>query len=202
MKFALSACLLGTAAAFAPSTGGKATTSLSAEKSQALPFLPNPPNLEGYVGNVGFDPLRISDYFPMDYLREAELKHARIAMLAWTGFVVVDLGARIPGTPDVYSGLSSASVHDIAVDFGAMGQILLFIGIAECISWIAISQMLQGSGRQPGDFQFGLGFLKGKSDAQIEEMKLKEIKNGRLAMMAFSGVVTQAVLNDTGFPYF
>ena len=48
---------------------------LNAGKSPAVPFLPEAENLKGYVGDdIGFDPLRISDYFPMDYLREAELK--------------------------------------------------------------------------------------------------------------------------------
>jgi light-harvesting complex I chlorophyll a/b binding protein 1 len=48
---------------------------LKAEKSPAVPFLPYPENLKGYVGDdVAFDPLRISDYIPMDYLRESELK--------------------------------------------------------------------------------------------------------------------------------
>jgi len=39
-------------------------------------FFPYPENLKGYVGDgIGFDPLRISEYFHMDYyLREAELK--------------------------------------------------------------------------------------------------------------------------------
>jgi hypothetical protein len=32
-------------------------------------------------------------------------------------------------------------------------------------------------------------------------MKLKEIKNGRLAMLAFGGICTQSVLNGSGFPY-
>ena len=50
-------------------------TALNAEKSPAVPFLPYPENLKGYIGDdIGFDPLRISDYFPMDYLRESELK--------------------------------------------------------------------------------------------------------------------------------
>lgn len=53
----------------------KAATALNAEKSPAVPFLPYPENLKGYIGDdIGFDPLGISDYFPMDYLREAELK--------------------------------------------------------------------------------------------------------------------------------
>jgi hypothetical protein len=41
-------------------------------KSSALPFLPYPKNLEGYAGDVGFDPLGFSDWIPMDYLREGE----------------------------------------------------------------------------------------------------------------------------------
>ena len=42
---------------------------------------------------------------------------------------------------------------------------------------------------------------KDKSEEEINDMKLKEIKNGRLAMLAFSGVVTQAVLTQGPFPY-
>ena len=88
------------------------------------------------------------------------------------------------------------------VENGAMGQLLLFIGLAEMISWIAISQMLMGSGRKPGDFALDpLNILKGKSDAEVERMQVRELKNGRLAMLAFSGVVTQAVLTNGPFPY-
>ena len=66
------ACCLWTL--FAYITASKATA-LNAEKSPAIPFLPYPENLRGYIGDdIGFDPLRISDYVAMDYLREAELK--------------------------------------------------------------------------------------------------------------------------------
>lgn len=47
-----------------------------------------------------------------------------------------------------------------------------------------------------GDFGFDGGYLKGKSDAQINDLKLKEIKNGRLAMIAFIGQVVQMLAND------
>merc|ERR1719296_519063 len=120
MKSAVLASLLASAAAFAPAPIGRAATSIAAEKSAAIPFLPNPENCEGYVGN---DPLGVSNYFPTDYLREAELKHGRMCQLAWVGYVAVDLGARIPGYPEAMSGATSASAHDAAVDFGALGNV-------------------------------------------------------------------------------
>lgn len=202
MKAAIVASLVGSAAAFAPASNGRAATSLAVEKSKALPFLPTPVNCEGYVGNVGFDPLGVSNYFPIDYLREAELKHGRMCQLAWLGYVAVDLGARVPGYPDAMSLATSATAHGPAVEYGALGNILVWIAFAEMTSWIGVSQMLQGSGRAPGDFGFGKKLLDGKTNAQIESMKLKEITHCRAAMLAFSGVVTQSVLYDKGFPYF
>jgi hypothetical protein len=195
-----------------------------------MPFLPYPENLKGYVGDdIGFDPLGISSYFPMDYLREAELKHGRIAMMAWLGFVVVDLGLVFH---PLGQGLSSVAAHDVLAEKGVMGNALVWIGAAEIVAYIGIAEMLQGSGREPGDFGIGKFYLMGKSEEQINKIKYQEIavsggvvlvvrlhyivlrrffhfltsllclQNGRLAMMAFSGVVTQAVLSGKGFPYF
>lgn len=181
---------------------GRSSVALNAEKSEALPFLPYPENLKGYVGDVGFDPLRFSDFVPMDYLREAELKHGRICMMAWLGFVAVDCGVRVYPLPEAYEGLTSVTAHDALVQSGAMSQLLIWFGFAECFSWLAVSQMLQGSGREAGDYGLDpLGFLSNKSEAEVDRMKLRELKNGRLAMLAFSGVVTQAVLTQGPFPY-
>jgi light-harvesting complex I chlorophyll a/b binding protein 1 len=203
MKTVAALSLLASASAFAPAqTGSRATTSLAAEKSTALPFLPYPENLKGYVGDVGFDPFRFSDFVPMDFLREAELKHGRICMMAWLGFCAVDCGLRVYPLPEAYEGLTSVTAHDALVEYGAMGQMFLWFGLAEVIGTVALMQTLNGSGRAPGDYGLDpVGFLKDKSEEEINDMKLKEIKNGRLAMLAFSGVVTQAVLTQGPFPY-
>lgn len=149
-----------------------------------------PPNLAGYVGDVGFDPLRFSDFVPMDFLREAELKHARMCMLATVGFAAVDCGLRVYPTPEAYEGLTSVTAHDALVKQGAMGQLLLWFSLAEIIGSVAVVQMLNGSGRAPGDFGFDpVGFIKNKSKEEKETMMLKELTNGRLAMLAFSGMV-------------
>eukprot|EP00529_Nitzschia_sp_RCC80_P034006 CAMPEP_0113447216 /NCGR_PEP_ID=MMETSP0014_2-20120614/4121_1 /TAXON_ID=2857 /ORGANISM="Nitzschia sp." /LENGTH=207 /DNA_ID=CAMNT_0000338359 /DNA_START=84 /DNA_END=707 /DNA_ORIENTATION=+ /assembly_acc=CAM_ASM_000159 len=202
MKTAILASLVASAGAFAPSQNvgqSKAATVLKAEKSPAVPFLPYPENLKGYVGDdIGFDPLRISDYFPMDYLRESELKHARICMLAIVGYITVDLGVIVH---PYGAGLTSATAHDVMCEKGVMGNLLVFLGLFEIVSWLGVAEMLQGSGREPGDFGFGTWYLLGKSDEEVKKIKYQEIANGRLAMMAFAGAVTQSVLYDVGFPY-
>jgi len=215
MKAALFASLLGSAAAFSPSSTGRLSTKVFSDAaveeepaapvykaSESLPFLEYPPNLEGYVGDFGFDPFRFSDFVPMDFLREAELKHGRMCMLAVVGFAAVDCGFHIYPMPAAYEGLTSVTAHDALVKQGAMGQILLWISLAEIISTIAVTQMLNGSGRQPGDFGLDpLGFLKGATPEYEADMQLKEITHCRLAMFAFSGMVTQAVLTQGPFPY-
>ena len=62
------------------------------ERSAAIPFLKKPPALDGSMaGDVGFDPLGISSTIielggDLKYVREAELMHGRMSMLATVGF--------------------------------------------------------------------------------------------------------------------
>lgn len=217
LKATILTSLLASASAFAPSQfNGRTSTVIRSDAaaveevdagptyiaSESLPFLEYPPNLKGYVGDVGFDPFRFSDFVPVDFLREAELKHGRMCQLAVVGFGAVDMGFKIYPFPEAYEGLTSVTAHDALVEQGAMSQLFLWIGLAEIIGTVAVTQMLAGSGRQPGDFGLDpAGFLKGKSQEEIDDMKLKEITHCRLAMMAFSGMVTQAVLTQGPFPY-
>lgn len=55
----------------------------------------------------------------IDWMREAEVKHGRIAMLAVVGWIAVDLGLRFPG--EVYSAVpNSFAGHLAAVDNGGL----------------------------------------------------------------------------------
>lgn len=153
----------------------------------------------GNVSSGGGEPVeRDPDHRPL-IRREAEIKHGRITMLAWTGFVATDLGFTLPG--DMHQ-ISSVAAHDVATKYGAMQQILLWLGFIEVVQAFGITDMMwYGSARQPGDF--GLDPLDFCSTPEKKlDMQTKEITHCRLAMFAFSGVVTQAVLTGKGFPYF
>lgn len=165
------------------------------EKSKAIPFLKVPPKLDGTMpGDIGFDPLQISDLVPLAWSREAELKHARVCMLAWAGWVAVDLGFRVPYAPEV----SSLYAHDATVEKGPMYLLLLLCsGFEICTGVPKVFQLLNDpDAAPPGDLKFDpLGF------GGSPELQEKELANGRLAMMAFSGTVTQAALTGNGWPY-
>jgi hypothetical protein len=144
------------------------------------------------------DPLNLAASFDLKWMQEAELKHGRVAMLATLGYIAVDLGVIAPGAP---SGFSSAAAHDMAVEKGAMYVLLFVASVVEvCAGVPAIEQMMKGSDRAPGDFAFDpLGFSKDPKGAK--KYATNEVKNGRLAMLAFSGIITQAVLSGHAFPY-
>jgi hypothetical protein len=167
------------------------------EKSKSVPFLPKPENLDGSMaGDVGFDPVGFSNWLPLKFVREAEIKHGRVAMLATLGYVFAEF-VKLPG--DVHQ-VTSLQAHDVAVKSGALGQVLIWTSVLECVGMIALYQSMNGSERAPGDFKFDpLGFAK--DEKTLKDYQLKEVKNGRLAMLAFSGIVTQAALTGKGFPY-
>merc|ERR1711904_663262 len=65
--------------------------------------------------------------------------------------------------------------------------------------FLGLEKMLGGSGNPafPGGPFFNMLGL-GKTEAEMNQMKTKEIKNGRLAMLAFFGYGAQAVLTGKG----
>merc|ERR1740130_966930 len=152
----------------------------------AIPGTDRPKNLDGtMVGDIGFDPLGFSNWLNLNWAREAEIKHGRVAMLAATGMIVQDL-VTIPGFDKEFSGAAMMKLHNLAVQQGAMQQLLLWLGLLETISGIpAIIQTLKGSERMPGDFGFyPLGLCKDPN--KLARRQLVELKNGRLASWSSS----------------
>lgn len=95
--------------------------------SASIPFLKQPENLEGMVGDIGFDPFGFATIFPVKFMREAELKHGRVAMLAVVGWLVSEV-VHVPGAAYMSENPVDAMA---AVGPGPMLQIFLFCGLLE-----------------------------------------------------------------------
>lgn len=135
----------------------------------------------------------------LKWMQEAELKHGRVTMLAVIGWIAVDLGVKFPG--EKFAGLTSLQAHDAMVKSGDMFHLFLFVAAIETLAFGPTIEMALGNNnKEGGDLGFDPLSFKGGKD--YESLKLKEIKNGRLAMLAFSGLCTQAALTGKGFPYF
>jgi len=62
------------------------------EMSVSIPFLKRPSKLDGtHAGDVGFDPLGLSEKLDLYTMMEAETRHARLAMLAVVGWPLSEL---------------------------------------------------------------------------------------------------------------
>jgi len=152
------------------------------------------------AGDVGFDPWGFSTTLTelggdLKYVREAEITHGRVAMLAAAGFLATDIGLRIPGP--VYGAVSSRALEaQFQVPMEAWAQIGISVAISEGIR----SQNVFKEDHVPGDHGFDpLGFkAKMKSDEEYKTMQLKEIKNGRLAMLAVAGMFAQQLVTGKG----
>jgi len=163
-----------------------------------------PALLDGSMaGDVGFDPLGLSgiDDVGIDlyWLREAEIKHGRVAMLAVAGILQVEIFGPAPGCEaatakcqmDAFWQLWNS--HPQYVAFG-----LIMITIIETISGIATTTGRESGEREPGDFGLDpLGFGNGDA-AAFDRLKTQEVKNGRLAMWAAAGLLMQGCTTHQG----
>lgn len=169
--------------------------------SASMPFLEANPLLEDYVGGEkGFDPLDMACSPEQLYWnREAELKHGRICMLASVGWMATDSGLRFQG--DMFQGVSTIEAHNKMIEAGPMITMLMAVGICELYGWFLLRETLGGKlDRDAGDFFIGKQFLP-KDPEQERLMRLKELENGRLAMLAFSGMVTAGVATEKPWPF-
>lgn len=145
------------------------------------------------AGDVGFDPMRLSDIqADLKYARWAEIKHGRICMLAIVGILTQQAGIHFPGeaytNTDIFGAVST-------VGWGVNLQI--FLGMAGIE--LATFNQHYGEG-EPGDFGFDGGMLSKMSPEQIAVRKEQEIVHGRLAMIATTGAVVHTLMFGAAIP--
>jgi hypothetical protein len=214
MKLAAAVCLFAAGAkAFAPVAAprtSRTVVSAAPGKSTAIPFLPQPKNLDGSLpGDVGFDPAGFTNVMPrpgliggngarsIKWYREAEITHARVAMLAALGWIFPELtGINLF---EKYGG----SLDDPISLFGQIPeqgkyQIISLIAVVE---HIRIKRVIFGD-FPAGDTGLGQGgwnpFAFDYTAEEFYNKQTQEIKNGRLAMLGISGMFSQALV--TGKP--
>mmetsp|Transcript_126 Transcript_126/g.175 ORF Transcript_126/g.175 Transcript_126/m.175 type:complete len:209 (+) Transcript_126:86-712(+) len=144
-------------------------------------------------GNRVFDPLGFSNYASdetLAWFRHAELKHSRVAMLAATGWMVQKNGLGIipyPMGESYLSGTAAGETHTLSADpfeaamqlpAGGWWQLFFTAGVIELWTEAKKPHYMPSANMTPLDTFDGVGF---KAD---EKMQLKELKNGRLAMIA------------------
>jgi hypothetical protein len=178
-------------------------------RSAALPFDKAPASLDGTLaGDRGFDPAGFSNNPPaflggsLKWYREAEIVHARVAMLAVVGFLFPSY-FHFGGNPDV--GVPSDAFAELnpfkalsTVPAAGLWQISLVIFGIELNR---IKRVLKGD-KAPGDLGLGqtgfnpFGFKY--SEEEYFEKQTQEIKNGRLAMFGALGMLVQARASGVG----
>mmetsp|Transcript_36667 Transcript_36667/g.85965 ORF Transcript_36667/g.85965 Transcript_36667/m.85965 type:complete len:281 (-) Transcript_36667:161-1003(-) len=157
----------------------------------------------GFGGKYEWDPLGFSVKWPehVPWYREAELKHGRLAMLAFVGLCAPD-AFRIPIAPFTDPNLDFVNAHNALVaDFGPMWLLFAATGIIESQRFKSLGFGFKDLNKDnAGD----LGVFPLPKDEELSlYYQVAELKNGRLAMLAVSGIFTAGVFWDKHhFPFF
>ncbi|KAG2494155.1 hypothetical protein HYH03_007790 [Edaphochlamys debaryana] len=179
-------------------------------------WFPGNTGLPGYLdgslpGDFGFDPLYLGqDPAKLKWYVQGELVNGRFAMLAVVGILTPELLASVGG------GGPAAAIpwyEAGAYEYFAPAKPLFAVMMA-LFFWVEMRRYMDfvnpGSCNQdpifpnnklpagntpgyPGGIFDPLGFSKG----DLKTLKVKEIKNGRLAMLAFAGIVAQHYTTGT-----
>jgi len=174
--------------------------------SQSLPFMARPVMLDGSIaGDVGFDPLGFakSEADLMNY-REAEIKHARLAMLAAAGWPVSELFDKKIANVFGATPVLDASDRAPSVLNGGLGKIspLYWVGCVVAAAAIDAYGISRSKSNDPAYFPGNLGFdplgMYPKDEEGQQRMQLAEIKNGRLAMIAVTAFAFQEFVSKVG----
>eukprot|EP01026_Neomeris_dumetosa_P060758 TRINITY_DN572_c0_g2_i3.p1 TRINITY_DN572_c0_g2~~TRINITY_DN572_c0_g2_i3.p1 ORF type:complete len:313 (-),score=67.22 TRINITY_DN572_c0_g2_i3:246-1184(-) len=182
------------------------------------------------AGDYGYDPLGLGkDPETVQKYRAYELIHARWAMLAAAGMIIPEglaaNGADIKGATWFETGaamLNGGTLNYFAVPWAVISNPLpLFAIVAVEVGLMAAVESYRRSGTGPAGYSPGVGKFDSSvfdgldslypggpfdplglaDDPEVfQELKVKEIKNGRLAMVSVLGFAVQAAVTGEG-PY-
>ena len=218
------ALALSSAAAFTPSSQRGAR--VAPAKASTFGNAPNDP-LNGWVADSSafayglpgsLDPVPAFD--PFDFvsgksvdeikmLREAEVTHGRVAMLATVGFIAQERAHFLFVEPDKDIGPAIRHLDEVRQVSPAFFEGLGFvIGCAELYrsqrGWLNPSAnglgdypRLLSQEYYPGDIGFDPLGLKPQDADEFAEMATKELQHGRLAMLAIAGFVAQELVDGS-----
>ena len=146
-------------------------------------------------------------------LREAEVTHGRVSMLAALGFLVQeqwhplfeagnkDLGPAIFHLDEVRS-VAPAFFEILALSIGLCEVARSVAGwVSPAKGSVGLNQLPGNSARAleigyyPGDIGFDPLGLKPEDPAEFAEMATKELQSGRVAMIAVAGFFAQELVN-------
>ena len=174
---------------------GRGENEMGYDWSKALPWMEEPKYCSfglALPADAKFDPLGFADSEEkLMKLRDAELKHCRLAMLAAAGWPISELDhgaiAKSFGLPSLLVDGKAPSVLNGGLDGVSIAYWLGVIAVGAAIETI-------GSAKKagPGDYQFdplGLADKLGK-----DWVSAAEVRNGRLAMMAITGFALQEAI--------
>ena len=219
MQTVVLALLLAPAAAFVPS-GLRSSPKVAPTKAvdgetgfwqKELELLPGARD-SGLAGDVGFDPAGFAKtQEELLNFRDAEIKHARIAMLAAAGWPLSELWdkgiAQAEGLPTLLQDpMAEGLLPYGSVKFG-LAPSLLNGGLAEVppLFWVAtlaataaierVGAAKKEEGKLPGDLGFDpLGLAKGATAEEYRRLEEQELSHGRTAMLAISVFAAEEAL--------
>jgi hypothetical protein len=151
-----------------------------------------------------FDPLGLvadGSQEKFDALRERELKHGRVAMLAVTGYLTTAAGIRFPGAENIPDGLKAfPALMESKDGMFVLYQMAAFFVVAEIINRDA--DWLDNKAEFIGDYRNGaLDFGWDKyDDATKLKKRTIELNNGRAAMMGIWGLVIHEIMGVSILP--
>lgn len=166
-----------------------------------------------------YDPLELatttiwgqSNEASIGFLRQAEIKHGRVAMAAFVGYIVQSNGIHWPwpmtfaGEPFPSDAGSPPEQWDALPD-AAKWQIILFVGFLEHFSESNGTHYMRGgepgaypkfteSSKIPHPVPFNLfdpfGFSANRSEEAKAKGKIAELNNGRLAQIGILGFLSE-----------